>query len=151
MFSRESIRKSLPSIHRVVVAATNRPFYNQSRSSTSSSSSPSSASSLSSTGGFGSNEGDKTKFSDFNRFLRSVSSGIVILGTSLGLFYYSSLSQDSNAFRSFADYSNETTLETNKDVDNEGFQESRPEKKPIFLFKGIPCSVFSCVLFSRKG
>ncbi|XP_062078230.1 calcium uptake protein, mitochondrial-like [Humulus lupulus] len=130
MFSRESIRKSLPSIPRVVIATTHRlhspPLFSQTRCSTSSSSS-----SLSSH-----NDGNKTKFFSSDRFLRSVSSGVVILGFSLGLFYYSSPSWDSNLSRSF-EYDSKETISDNGEIkeEEEQFQESRPEKNSIFLFK----------------
>ncbi|KAM6553267.1 hypothetical protein CsatB_014029 [Cannabis sativa] len=126
MFSWESIRKSLPSIHRVVITTTQRlhspPFFNQTRCLISSSSSLSSH-----------NDGNnKTKLFSSDRFLRSISSGVVILGFTFSLFYYSSPSPDSNPFSPFDDDSNETGEIEEEEAQ---FQESRHEKNSIFLFK----------------
>ncbi|CAL8172680.1 unnamed protein product [Prunus armeniaca] len=111
--------KSSRSIHRVVFDVqrlSSRPLFNKSQpsfvSSSPSSSSPSSSSSSSSSlsssvGRFGydGNYNGRSGSSEdtFNFFLRSVSSGVLILGTSIGFSYWSSSYLDPNSFVSFAD------------------------------------------------
>ncbi|KAL2572984.1 hypothetical protein AAZV13_17G098200 [Glycine max] len=96
-----------------------RPFGSQSQASTSSSSS----SSFSSFGGSG--HGDK-RVRDFEVFLRSITSGVVIVSSTLGYWYWSSLSSPgANSLQSFADddYANE-----------EDQLQQNDENKPKFLF-----------------
>ncbi|KAL2587865.1 hypothetical protein AAZV13_13G136000 [Glycine max] len=95
-----------------------RPFGSQSQGSTSSSSS----SSFSSFGG--SRHGDN-RVRDFEAFLRSITSGVVVVSSTLGYWYWSSLSSPgANSLQSFADgYANE----------EDQFQQN-DENKPKFLF-----------------
>lgn len=97
-----------------------RPFGSQSQGSTSSSSS----SSFSSFGG--SRHGDN-RVRDFEAFLRSITSGVVVVSSTLGYWYWSSLSSPgANSLQSFADgYANE----------EDQFQQN-DENKPKFLFNG---------------
>ncbi|KAJ1385877.1 EF-hand domain [Sesbania bispinosa] len=103
-----------------------RPFCSQSQRSTSSSSS--SSSSLSSSGGPG--YGDKrNRVRDLELFLRSITSGVVVVGSTLGFWYWSSLSSPgANSLHSFADYvSEEDQLQQNyenksKFLFNEGYR-----------------------------
>ncbi|PQM42022.1 calcium uptake protein 1 mitochondrial-like [Prunus yedoensis var. nudiflora] len=113
--------KSSRSIHRVVFDVqrlSSRPLFNKSQpsfvsSSPSSSSPPSSSSSSSSSSlsssvgrlGYDGNYNGRSGSSEdtFNFFLRSVSSGVLILGTSIGFSYWSSSYLDPNSFVSFAD------------------------------------------------
>lgn len=98
-----------------------RPFGSQSQGSTSSSSS----SSFSSFGG--SRHGDN-RVRDFEAFLRSITSGVVIVSSTLGYWYWSSLSSPgANSLQSFADddYANE-----------EDQLQQNDENKPKFLFNG---------------
>lgn len=97
-----------------------RPFGSQSQASTSSSSS----SSFSSFGG--SRHGDN-RVRDFEAFLRSITSGVVVVSSTLGYWYWSSLSSPgANSLQSFADgYANE----------EDQFQQN-DENKPKFLFNG---------------
>ncbi|CAL9028173.1 unnamed protein product [Prunus brigantina] len=112
--------KSSRYIHRVVFDVqrlSSRPLFNKSQpsfvSSSPSSSSPSSSSSSSSSSlsssvgrfGYDGNYNGRSGSSEdtFNFFLRSVSSGVLILGTSIGFSYWSSSYLDPNSFVSFAD------------------------------------------------
>lgn len=97
-----------------------RPLCSQSQRSTSSSSSA-----LSSSGG-GSEHGDK-RVRDFESFLRSITSGVVVVSSTLGFWYWSSLSSPgANSLQSFADYASEDHLQQNY------------ENKSKFLFNGNP-------------
>lgn len=130
MFSPASLRKSSSSIHRAVVAAqrlTSRPFFNQSQRPASFSPSSSSSSS-----GFGPNNGE-SRGSGFNKFMRSISSGFFIVGSSLGLGYCWSSSLDANSFLSFADHRGQAAQAVD---DDDRLQQSEPEKKSNFLFGG---------------
>ena|ERR1044072_5376613 len=81
-----------------------RPLCTQSQRSASSSSS--SSSSLSSTIG-GSEHGDK----NLEWFVRSITSGVVVVSSTLGYWYWSSLSSPgANSLQSFADYASEEQL-----------------------------------------
>lgn len=66
---------------------------------------------------------------DFDSFLRSISSGVVVVGSTLGFWYWSSLSSSSgdNSLHSFADYATE---------DDQFHQQYGPQKKSSFLFNG---------------
>lgn len=135
MFSQESVRKSLPLIQRAVVVSqrlSSRLLFNQSQSP-----SPSST-------GFHSND-KGSKFSTFDRFLKSASSGFLIFGSSLGLLYYSSVSRNENSFLSSADYSKETTWGMS---DDDRFEESKLERKPMFLFGGTLCCKIQSFFFA---
>ncbi|XP_027332358.1 calcium uptake protein, mitochondrial-like [Abrus precatorius] len=80
-----------------------RPFCNQSQRSTSSSSSSFD----------GSRYGDK-RVGDLESFLRSITSGVVVVGSTLGFWYWSSLSSPgANSLRSFADYASQDQLQDN--------------------------------------
>ncbi|PIN20320.1 Ca2+ binding protein, contains EF-hand motif [Handroanthus impetiginosus] len=68
--------------------------------------------------GYG-NEGDSSSF--FESVVRSVSYGVVVIGSSLGLCYCNSSLCTRDSLVSYADYS--------------GSQRREPEKKPTFLFK----------------
>ncbi|TKY54771.1 Calcium uptake protein 1 [Spatholobus suberectus] len=88
-----------------------RPLCSQSQGSTSSSSS-SSSSSFSSFGGSG--HGDK-RVRDLESFLRSITSGVVVVSSTLGFWYWSSLSSPdgANSLQSFSDNANEDQLQQN--------------------------------------
>ncbi|CAL5375491.1 unnamed protein product [Camellia sinensis] len=116
---------SSPSIPRFLSAQRNasRPIFTQSNGSSSSSSSC--GSSNNNGGGGGGNKKRGRSNSDLESILRSISSGIfVVVGSSLGLSYWSSLS-DSNCFLSFADSRGQNE---NANVNAE------PEHKSNFLF-----------------
>lgn len=85
-----------------------RPLCSQSQRTTSSSSSP-----LSSFDGSG-NGGDE-RVRDFEYFLRTITSGTVVVGTTLGFWYWSSLSSPgaNNSFHSFSDYATEDQFQQN--------------------------------------
>ncbi|KAK7292011.1 hypothetical protein RIF29_07621 [Crotalaria pallida] len=91
----------------------------------SSSLSSSSSSSLSSFGGsrYGENKGR-----DLEAFLRTITSGVAVVGSTLGYWYWSSLSSPgANSLQSFADYANEDQLEQSygdkpKFLFNEGYR-----------------------------
>ncbi|XP_059637845.1 calcium uptake protein, mitochondrial-like [Cornus florida] len=117
MHSCALLRKSSPLIRRVVQAQrlNTRPISTQSNGPLSS---PPSSSSLKSFGESSYNE-DKRSESILESFLKSlISSGVVVVGSTLGLCYWSSLS-DTISFLSYADSGDDTT---------------EPEKKPKFLF-----------------
>ncbi|XP_061350885.1 calcium uptake protein, mitochondrial-like [Gastrolobium bilobum] len=81
------------------------------RSTTSSSSSSSSSSWRSFFGGSGYGE---ERVRDFESFLRSITSGVMVVGSTLGFWYWSSLSSPgSNSLHSFADYTSEDQLQQN--------------------------------------
>ncbi|XP_068342709.1 calcium uptake protein, mitochondrial-like [Pyrus communis] len=112
MFSRASSRGSSGSIHRLlsdVKSLSSRPPFNKSQPSSSVASSPSSSSSSSlssSVGRFGyggRHNGRSGSDKTFDLLMRSVSSGVLILGTSLGFSYWSSSSLDPNSYVSYAD------------------------------------------------
>ncbi|KAJ7969213.1 calcium uptake protein 1-like, mitochondrial-like [Quillaja saponaria] len=129
MLSRASIKKLQPSI---LQTTTNQRLKAQSLFSKSqgctSSSSSSSLSSISESR----YDGNKGGASYFTSFMRSVSSGVVIVGSSLGFYYWSSFSSpDVKPFLSFADYPRETAWATNEDKFQ---QHSVNVRKPIFLF-----------------
>ncbi|XP_058757938.1 calcium uptake protein, mitochondrial-like [Vicia villosa] len=98
-----------------------RPLCSQSQRTTSSSSS----STLSSFGG-SRNDGD------FEYFLRSITSGVAVVGSTLGFWYWSSLSSsgandNNNSLHSFSDYASEDQFEPNygnksKFLFNDGFR-----------------------------
>ncbi|GMP36810.1 hypothetical protein CsSME_00008815 [Camellia sinensis var. sinensis] len=116
---------SSPSIPRFLSSQRNasRPIFTQSNGSSSSSSSC--GSSNNNGGGGGGNKKRGRSNSDLESILRSISSGIfVVVGSSLGLSYWSSLS-DSNCFLSFADSRGQNE---NANVNAE------PEHKSNFLF-----------------
>ncbi|CAL5376747.1 unnamed protein product [Camellia sinensis] len=118
---------SSPSIPRFLSSQRNasRPIFTQSNGSSSSSSSSSCGSSNNNGGGGGGNKKRGRSNSDLESILRSISSGIfVVVGSSLGLSYWSSLS-DSNCFLSFADSRGQNE---NANVNAE------PEHKSNFLF-----------------
>ncbi|CAL0325667.1 unnamed protein product [Lupinus luteus] len=81
--------------------------------------------SLSSIGG--SRYGDN-KDKDLEALLRTITSGVVVVGSTLGFWYWSSLSSPgANSLHSFADYANEDQLEQNfenksKFLFNEGYR-----------------------------
>lgn len=109
-----------------------RPLCTQSQGSTSSSSSSSSFSSFG-----GSRHGDN-RIKDFEGFLRSITSGVVVVSSTLGFWYWSSLSSpDANSLHSFSDYSNGH----NVDQLNQNY-----ESKPKFLFNGNPLFHLSLTL-----
>ncbi|KAK7388575.1 hypothetical protein VNO78_23396 [Psophocarpus tetragonolobus] len=92
-----------------------RPFSSQSQGSTSSSSSFTSSA--------GSKHGDK-RVRDFEAFLRSITSGVVVVSSTLGFWYWSSLSSPgANSLQSFSDYANGVDQLQQNDVN-----------KPRFLF-----------------
>ena len=101
----------------------------------------SSSSSLRSFGGSGSYGGNRGK--DLESFLRSITSGVVVVGSTLGFWYWSSLSSPgANSLQSFADYASEDQLQKNY------------ENKSKFLFNGNPsfslmiyvaCSLLYCI------
>ncbi|GMP36874.1 hypothetical protein CsSME_00008837 [Camellia sinensis var. sinensis] len=127
-----------PSIPRFLSAQRNasRPIFTQSNGSSSSSSSSSSScgSSNNNGGGGGGNKKRGRSNSDLESILRLISSGIfVVVGSSLGLSYWSSLS-DSNCFLSFADSWGQNE---NANVNAE------PEHKSNFLFGVLVLFVFS--------
>ncbi|KAK6248303.1 hypothetical protein QUC31_019868 [Theobroma cacao] len=62
--------------------------------------------------------------------LRSVSSGVLIVGSSLGFSYFAHSSFDRNSLASFADAPKEATWATNGD---DRFEHAIPQKKPKFL------------------
>ncbi|GMP36879.1 hypothetical protein CsSME_00008839 [Camellia sinensis var. sinensis] len=113
---------SSPSIPRFLSAQTaSRPIFTQSNGSSSSSC----GSSNSNGGGGGGNKKRGRSNSDLESILRSISSGIfIVVGSSLGLSYWSSLS-DSNSFLSFAD-SRGQNANVNVNVE--------PKHKSNFLF-----------------
>ncbi|XP_030954695.1 calcium uptake protein, mitochondrial-like isoform X2 [Quercus lobata] len=134
MLSCASLRKSSPSIYQVVALHrfNTRHLFNQSQASTSSSSSPSSLSS--SPGSFrGSGYDDsKSRGSGFSLFVRSVSAGLVIVGSSLGFCqWFSSPSLNTNSFLSFSDWPKDTTWAPNHD---DPFRHSKAENKSKYLF-----------------
>lgn len=98
-----------------------RPFCSQSQGSTSSSSSSSSFSSF-----VGPTHGDE-RIGDFEAFLRAITSGVVVVASTLGFWYCSSLSSSgANSLQSFSDFANQDQL-----------QQKRQNKPPRFLFNGI--------------
>ncbi|WRX34153.1 hypothetical protein QQP08_026640 [Theobroma cacao] len=62
--------------------------------------------------------------------LRSVSSGVLIVGSSLGFSYFAHSSFDRNSLASFADAPKDATWATNGD---DRFEHAIPQKKPKFL------------------
>ncbi|KAF5956520.1 hypothetical protein HYC85_003745 [Camellia sinensis] len=109
---------SSPSIPRFLSAQRNasRPIFTQSNGSSSSS-----CGSSNSNGGGGGNKKRGCSNSDLESILRSISSGIfVVVGSSLGLSYWPSLS-DSNSFLSFANSRGQNA-------------NAEPEHKSNFLF-----------------
>ncbi|BAT76259.1 hypothetical protein VIGAN_01423700 [Vigna angularis var. angularis] len=95
-----------------------RPFCSQSQGSTSSSSSSSSFSSF-----VGPTHGDE-RIGDFEAFLRAITSGVVVVASTLGFWYCSSLSSSgTNSLESFSDFANQDQL-----------QQKRQTKPPRFLF-----------------
>ncbi|KAK7347141.1 hypothetical protein VNO80_21668 [Phaseolus coccineus] len=92
-----------------------RPFCSQSQGSTSSSSSSSSFSSF-----VGPTHGDER----IEAFLKAITSGMVVVGSTLGFWYWSSLSSPgANSLQSFADFANQDQL-----------QQKRQSKPSRFLF-----------------
>ncbi|KAK9269210.1 hypothetical protein L1049_000980 [Liquidambar formosana] len=123
MFSWPSLGKSSPSVHRLpaVQRLSARLFSNQSQGSTSSSSS------LRSFGGSSYGNDGSGDDSVLEVLVRWVSSGVVIVGSSLGLCYWSSFpTSDTNSLLSFADW--------RKDTSASDFQDLGPGTKPKFLF-----------------
>jgi len=97
-----------------------RPFCSQSQGSTSSSSSSSFFSSF-----VGPTHGER--IGDFEAFLRAITSGVVVVASTLGFWYWSSLSSSaSNSLQSFSDFANQDQL-----------QQKRQSKPSRFLFNGI--------------
>lgn len=152
MFSRASSRGSSGSIHRLlsdVKSLSSRPPFNRSQpSSVASSPSSSSSSSLSSVGRFGyggSHNGRSGSDKTFDLLLRSVSSGVLILGTSLGFSYWSSSSLDPNSYVSYADnYPKEAAFAIGEDTNKTQFS--------LFdgtLFVSLFSSTYLCIVFSE--
>lgn len=135
MLSCSSLRKSSPSIHQVVALQrfNTRHLFNQSQPSTSSFSSSLSSSPSSFRGS--AYDDSKSRGSGFSLFMRSVSAGIVIVGSSLGFcqWFSSPSSLNTNSFISFSDWPKDTTWAPNHD---EPFRHSKSEKKSKFLFGG---------------
>lgn len=106
-----------------------RPLCSQSQRSTSSFSS----SKLSYFGG--SRNGGDERVRDFEYFLRSITSGVAVVGSTLGFWYWSSLSSSGandnlNSLHSFSDYASEDQFEPNYG------------NKSKFLFNGNSCFSF---------
>ncbi|MBA0679797.1 hypothetical protein Goari_011545 [Gossypium aridum] len=130
MFSLPSLRKSSPLIKQVVANQrlnSFRPVFNQSKDSSSSFLSllkkPSSA-------GGSTAAGDKNSGGD--QLLRSVSTGVLIAGSTLGFCYFSRSSFDSNYWVSFADAPNGATWAPDSVADQ--FEHGIPDKKSKYLF-----------------
>ncbi|TYI68814.1 hypothetical protein E1A91_D08G112600v1 [Gossypium mustelinum] len=130
MFSLPSLRKSSPLIKQVVANQRSnsvRPVFNQSKDSSSSFLSllkkPSSA-------GGSTAAGDKNSGGD--QLLRSVSTGVLIAGSTLGFCYFSRSSFDSNYWVSFADAPNGATWAPDSVADQ--FEHGIPDKKSKYLF-----------------
>lgn len=154
MFSRASSRGSSGSIHRLlsdVKSLSSRPPFNKSQPSSSVASSPSSSSSSSlssSVGRFGyggSHNGRSGSDKTLDLLLRSVSSGVLILGTSLGFSYWSSSSLDPNSYVSYADNCpKEAAFAIGEDTNKTQFS--------LFdgtLFVSLFSSTYLCIVFSE--
>jgi hypothetical protein len=74
----------------------------------------------------GSRNGGDERVKDFEYFLRSITSGVVVVGSTLGFWYCSSLSSPgaNNSLHSFSDYATEDRFQQNY------------ENKSKFLFNG---------------
>jgi len=98
-----------------------RPLCSHSQRSTSSSSSSSLLSSFDA-----SRDGGDERVRDFEYFLRRITSGTVVVGSTLGFWYWSSLSSPgaNNSLHSFSDYATEGQFQQNY------------ENKSKFLFNG---------------
>nr|XP_023885300.1 calcium uptake protein, mitochondrial-like [Quercus suber]POE69739.1 calcium uptake protein, mitochondrial [Quercus suber] len=135
MLSCASLRKSSPSIHQVVALHrfNTRHLFNQSQASTSSSSSPSSFSSSPSSFRGSGYDDSTSRGSGFSLLVRSVSAGLVIVGSSLGFcqWFSSPSSLNTNSFLSFSDWPKDTTWAPNHD---DPFRHSKAEKKSKYLF-----------------
>ncbi|XP_021277153.1 calcium uptake protein, mitochondrial-like [Herrania umbratica] len=129
MFSLPSLRKSLLLIKPVLSNQRSntivRPVFNQSQGSGLSSSSLVKPS----FGGSGSGD-NKSGEQLLLLLLRSVSSGVLIIGSSLGFSYLSHSSFDRNSLVSFADAPKEATWAMNGD---DRFEHAIPQKKSKFL------------------
>jgi hypothetical protein len=74
----------------------------------------------------GSRNGGDERVKDFEYFLRSITSGVVVVGSTLGFWYCSSLSSPgaNNSLHSFSDYATQDQFQQNY------------ENKSKFLFNG---------------
>lgn len=135
MFSLPSLRKSSALIKQVVANQRSnsvRPVFNQSKDSASSSSPFLSLLQKLSSAGGSTAAGDKNSGGD--QLLRSVSTGVLIVGSTLGFCYFSRSSFDSNSWVSFADAPKGATWATDSVADQ--FKHGIPDKKSKYLFGG---------------
>ncbi|XP_020537831.1 calcium uptake protein, mitochondrial-like [Jatropha curcas] len=125
MFSRTSVKKSFNSITQIYTnqeKLCTRQFFNQSKGSVSASSSLRPSFDGSS---YGHDQENGDAF--FKLLLRSVSSGVLIIGSGLGLGYWYHSLADKNSLVSFAEAANGTVWRSNEDL-------LLPKKKHRFLF-----------------
>ncbi|XP_057969594.1 calcium uptake protein, mitochondrial-like [Malania oleifera] len=135
MYSCTFLRKSSPSLHRIIVVQrlNSPPLFHQSQPLSSSSSKASSSSSSSSSSGSFDAYVDGS-IDKFDSFLRWVSSGMVLIaGSSLAYCHWSSSSSSSSA--SASDRSTFFSLaDSQKETNDSGSEDSNPEKEPRYLF-----------------